>query len=187
MSSAPNGHDRSITPAYALSSELQAVKEYGVQNGHNTWRNTARIEHLENLLNGIEERLARRTGAQIELQLSPVAKEMHALRVELCAMRDEQRREAQELRAGIFEALGVAKSAEKDARHAIREAEMASGTNEVTGQFAQLAVDEKRADLKAQEQRQDLLIRAAKWVGGSIAGTGVIGLVVAAIMQSCGG
>lgn len=194
MSSTPNGQDRSITPAYALSSELQAVKEHSQQVAHNSWRNTARIEHLENLMNGIEDRLARRTGAQIELQLSPVAKEIHALRLELHAAREEQRREGQELRAGIFEALGVAKGAEKDARHAIREAEMASDTNERSGQFIDAAAERERLEnlrradsIRARADRRALAIAGAKKVGGWLLGGGAATAILAAALKACGG
>lgn len=194
MSSTPNGDGRSITPHYALASELEAVKQHAVQNGHNTWRNTARIEHLENLLNGIEERLARRTGAQIDLQLSPVAREINALRVELHGAREEQRREAADLRAGIFEALGVAKGAERDARHAIREAEMASDTNERSGQFIDAAAERERLEnmrradsIRARAERRALVIAGAKKVGAWLLGGSAATAILAAALKSCGG
>lgn len=186
LMSASNGN-RHDTPAYALASEVESVRAYATQTAHHTWRNTARVEHLENLLNGIEERLATRTGAQLDLHLGAVAREHHALRAEVHAMRDDQRRENDALRAAIFEAIGVAKGAEKDARHAIREAEMASGTNEITGQFAQLAADEKRADLKAKEERRAIVFKTLKTIVAGLVSVGGAGALIAAIMQSCGG
>ncbi len=200
-----NGHDRHDTPAYALRSELTALRTYtkgevekareDASRAHDhAFRANARAEWLENLINGLEERIAARVNAQLELHLSPLAHEMA------------------ELRAGVFAAVETAKGAEKtamdadrDAKVAKREAEMASDAGEVTGRFATIAADREqlelerrrkevaRAEAEAEEARSEReRRRAAFWAAARKAAFwltmgGGSGLLAAAFAKSCGG
>lgn len=190
MTAKPNGPVRHDTPVYALRSELEALRTFvsteaqearedAARAQDHAFRANARAEWLENLMNGLEERLARRVAAQIELHLSPLAAEMAGVR-----------QEVRELRMGVYAANETAKGAEAIARTA----ERASGTNEDALELAERALATVQPVVAVAAQRSGESMRARDdnrrgwWalVGWLTAGGGAVA-IGAALMKACGG